>query len=236
MELFEKMAAEIQQLLLQGAFLFEDLRRFRYVSDDFTFRILRARVSEYIILLCAVFTVYNHIESIRNLVPELIVAFQHEIRNIFMSCEERREYQNHHQNEPAMPVASTDGSIGRPRLVVSREQIEGLQALGFSWSKIATMLGVSRSTLLRRRDEFHISKYSTLSDAELDRVVSEILSQAPRSGETLVVGSLRSRGLTVKRERLRDSIMRVDPISRLLRRRRCIKRRKYNVAGPNYLW
>ena len=38
---------------------------------------------------------------------------------------------------------------GRPRFAVSREQVEYLWSLSFSWKEIATLLGVSRATLYR---------------------------------------------------------------------------------------
>ena len=38
---------------------------------------------------------------------------------------------------------------GRPRFVISREQLEYLWSLSFSWSEVAALLGVSRSTLYR---------------------------------------------------------------------------------------
>ena len=214
-------------------FLYEDLHRFRFVSDDFTFTILNTRVSEYKLLLCAIYVEFNHIESVRNLIPELIVAFENQIGNIICSNNERQEYRQ--QNLPAAQETLRNGAVGRPRLVVAKENIEDLRTLGFSWSKTAAMLGLSRSTL-RHRDEFNISKYTEISDSDLDRLVSSILSEAPRSGKSLMIGSIQSRGLKVKREWIRDSIMRVDPIWRLLRRQQCIKRRTYNVEGPNYLW
>ena len=74
-----KMADELRQMLIHGSFLFEDLCRFRFLSDDFTFRILKIRVSEFVILLCAVYTAFSHIEAVRNLVPEMIVAFKIEL-------------------------------------------------------------------------------------------------------------------------------------------------------------
>ena len=229
------MADELRQMSIHGAFLFEDLCRFHFISDDFTFRILKIRVSEFVILLCAVYTAFSHIEAVRNLVPEIIVAFEIELEKIFNDCiEQQRQHQS--GNETVIPSTSRTGAPGRPRLVVSKDQIESLQEIGFTWAKIATMLGISRSSLLRRKEEFQITRYNELTDEELDRVVEAILARAPRSGERLIVGSLRSRGLNVKRARLRESIMRMDPISRLLRRRRCIKRRKYNVPGANFLW
>ena len=53
------------------------------------------------------------------------------------------------------------------------------------------------------------------------------------------IGSLKQRGLMIQRYRVRDAIMRVDPIGRLktlCRRRRIVFRRQYNVHVPNYLW
>lgn len=41
------------------------------------------------------------------------------------------------------------GSLGRPRFDVSKEQLEYLLSLSFSWTEIASLLGVSRMTLYR---------------------------------------------------------------------------------------
>ena len=46
---------------------------------------------------------------------------------------------------------STVLHVGRPRFDITREQIEHLTSLSFSWTQIAGMLGVSRNTLYRRR-------------------------------------------------------------------------------------
>ena len=47
-----------------------------------------------------------------------------------------------------VPVVHT-GRRGRPRFEVTREQVEYLASLSFTWSEIATLLGVSRTTLYR---------------------------------------------------------------------------------------
>ena len=41
------------------------------------------------------------------------------------------------------------GQHGRPRFEVTRGQVEYLAFLSFTWSEIATLLGVSRTTLYR---------------------------------------------------------------------------------------
>ena len=38
---------------------------------------------------------------------------------------------------------------GRPRFRVTKAQIESLREIGFSWTKIAELIGVSRITLYR---------------------------------------------------------------------------------------
>ena len=101
-------------------------------------------------------------------------------------------------------------------------------------------LGVSERTLERRRQEFQMPTgracYSNICDEELDRVVAGIIGSSPNAGETLVQGALRHRGLLLQRRRVRGSLLRVDPISRLLRRRQLIYRRHYQVRAPNSLW
>ena len=131
------------------------------------------------------------------------------------------------------------GGRGRPRFVVSKNQVEGLRELGFSWTKISTMIAVSRTTLHRRRQELELNKpsnYSVIDDEELDVFVKFILDRTPNAGEVMVRGAFRGRGNSVQRWRLRDSIQRVDPVRKEQRKRLRIRRRTYNMPGPNSLW
>ena len=53
------------------------------------------------------------------------------------------------------------------------------------------------------------------------------------SGVSMTRGALIGRGIRVQRQRVRDSLHRVDPISQSLRRRVITYRRHYSVPGPN---
>jgi hypothetical protein len=131
------------------------------------------------------------------------------------------------------------GTPGRPRFVVSKPQIEGLQELGFSWSKIARMIGISRITLYRRRLALGIGnevEFNQLEDHEFDELVASIIQLSPNAGEVMVRGALRARGVKIQRWRIRESLMRVDPVRRRRRQRLRIERRVYRVPGPNSLW
>ena len=110
----------------------------------------------------------------------------------------------------------------------------------FTWNKIAQMLGVSERTIRRRREELgmHVGQtdaYSDIPDDDLDILASRVLHFFPNSGERMLLGALRSHGVKVQRERMRNSIRRVDPISRDLRRT-SIHRRVYSIRAPNFLW
>ena len=51
-------------------------------------------------------------------------------------------------SEPSYTVPlEHSGRCGRPRFVVSREQLEYLCSLSFSWMDIASLLGMSRMTV-----------------------------------------------------------------------------------------
>ena len=119
---------------------------------------------------------------------------------------------------------------GRPRVVITRQQIEALREINFSWSCIGRLLDVSERTL-ERRQEFQMPMgracYSSVADNELDHIISEIIGLSPNAGETLIQGVLRHRGLLLQRRRMRESLSRVDPISRLLHQRQLIYRRHY---------
>ena len=128
-------------------------------------------------------------------------------------------------------------SGGRPAFDISKDQIEVLRSTGMNWKAISNFLCVSERTLKRRREEYGIQPtFSKISDEDLDEQVRQILCLTPYSGETYVRGGLKGRHIVVQRERVRQSIYRVDPIGRSIRRRYSICRRVYNVSGPNHLW
>lgn len=104
---------------------------------------------------------------------------------------------------------------GRPRFLIPKAQLEGLRSLHFTWNKFSQMLGVSERTTRRRREELGMNfeqtaSYSDIPDDDLDVFVRSILHFLPNSGERILLGALRSNGVKVKRERMRDSVRRVD--------------------------
>lgn len=137
-------------------------------------------------------------------------------------------------NVPSM-LPSTGG---RPAFNIAKVQIEQLRDTGMNRKAIAAFLGISEKTLLRRRTEYGIQpNFSDISDIDLDKQVLEILQLTPYSGESYVRGSLKGRQkIHVQRTRIRESLCRVDPVGRSIRKRYAICRRVYNVQCPNHLW
>ena len=143
-------------------------------------------------------------------------------------------------------VTATQFGPGRKRYDISRDQLEHLRSLFFSWQKIADMLQVSVSTIQRRRREFGLSdefeRYSDITDDELDQIHASVTGNpregplTPNMGRRRFIGALRSRGLRIQRWRVSECLRRVDPIGTALRWRMTIHRRKYFVPTPNSLW
>ena len=131
------------------------------------------------------------------------------------------------------------GQRGRPRLMISEYQLEYLCSLSFSWTEIASLLGVSRMTVYRRRVECGLldEHRDVLSDAELDSIIRDLRRDLPYSGQTLIQGRLRAMGYYTTRVRVRESIRRIDPLNTPLRWGGDMhQRRPYSVPGPNSLW
>lgn len=104
---------------------------------------------------------------------------------------------------------------------------------------MSRILRVSYRTILRRRRGFGMvigDQFSRVSNAELDEIVSSILRRTPDAGEVMIMGAIRCRSMRIQRCRIRESIRRVDPVSRTLRRATAVLRRVYNVPCPNSLW
>lgn len=79
------------------------------------------------------------------------------------------------------------------------------------------------------------SGLSNMSDDDLDSIIRVLRSHYARAGIRMLQGMLRRLGYILPYERVRQSLIRVDPIHRIFDRIR-IRRRRYNVLGPNSLW
>ena len=130
---------------------------------------------------------------------------------------------------------------GRPKCKISEEQITLMLNLRFSIPEIAKLLNVSVSTVKRRMTKYGCrqrSVYSTITDDELDNLLSTIISENPQTGYKRMIGYLKVRNIIVQEKRLREALRRVDPEGVLLRslQLKVISRRKYKVKGTNSLW
>nr|VWO95326.1 Zn(2)-C6 fungal-type domain-containing protein [Ganoderma boninense] len=80
------------------------------------------------------------------------------------------------------------------------------------------------------------TRYRTsIDDDDLDQLLIILRSHYRRAGVSVLDGMLRALGYHVTRARLRQALLRIDPVRRVFERIR-IRRREYKVAGPNALW
>ena len=128
---------------------------------------------------------------------------------------------------------------GRPKVPVREDQLVTLLELQFSNQDIANLLQVSARTVRRRIIEYGLVEdysFSTIGDTDFDAITRQFVDSHPNSGERSLSGFLRAMGLRIQRERVRDSLMRVDPRGVQERFRHALHRRRYNVCMPNSLW
>ena len=125
---------------------------------------------------------------------------------------------------------------GRPKIELDRDSVTYLLALNFKAVDIAEILEVSTKTLSRRLHDWGLSKYTSISDAELEEVVRGIKAKHPNNGEVMMQAHLISRGIYIQRAKLRQAIHHVDPINIALRCLKTVQRRQYMVKGPNAVW
>lgn len=131
------------------------------------------------------------------------------------------------------------GLTGRPSFDIPRDVLEYLLDIHLSVPKIASIVGVSVSTIRRRMSEYELSvrdTYNRMSDQELDDVLSTANREFPTWGARQMYGYLISQDIRVQHRRVQESLSRIDPEGSFLRRLRCLKRRKYSVPGPQSLW
>ena len=127
---------------------------------------------------------------------------------------------------------------GRPRFLVTQDQLEHLRSLSFTWTDISSLLGVSRMTIYRCCQEFGMvdDPHGTLNDDQLRTVMTQLRREQAYYAETMVMGQLRAMGYCVSRERVRESIRSTDPINTALRWGGEITARSYSLPSPTLLW
>lgn len=81
-----------------------------------------------------------------------------------------------------------------------------------------------------------LGTYSTIGDEALDIIVRDAQRSHPGIGLRMLMGHVKSKGLRIQWERLRQSLLRTDPSGVHERWRQSIRRRVYRVPGPLALW
>lgn len=81
-----------------------------------------------------------------------------------------------------------------------------------------------------------LGTYSQISDDDLDALVRETQQCHPNVGIRMLTGFLKTNGRRIQRERIRQSLLRTDPLGVMPRWRKAVQRRKYNVHSPLSLW
>ncbi|XP_072554131.1 uncharacterized protein [Paramormyrops kingsleyae] len=134
-----------------------------------------------------------------------------------------------------------EGNVGRPRYVLPPNIIEAHLLLGRTAGDIAQLFGVCERTVRRRMAEYGIRVHDLLTPMEdnvLDEMVTQILQQHPNCGYKMMIGFLNAQGIRIQRQRVQESMQRVDPHGVWMRTLQLTprRRRKYFVPAPNSLW
>ncbi len=132
----------------------------------------------------------------------------------------------------------TRGSRGRPLIGIPEGQLRFLLESDFKITDIAGMFACSTRTIQRRMRDYQIepNQFSDISDYQLDELVSDLAVCLPDCGIRAIQSMLKSNGIVLQRERVRQSLHRVDPTGIETRLRRRLHRRSYQVSSPNALW
>ncbi len=79
-------------------------------------------------------------------------------------------------------------------------------------------------------------KSSSISEEDLDKLVDNAVCKQPLCGIVMIQAEIRRQGIWIPRNRIRDSLIRQDPLLRSTQAKRAVFRRHYKVAAPNSLW
>ena len=124
-------------------------------------------------------------------VDDRVLSYISEAKYVLSEMVSRRQSVNGFQSEKVF-----EGDQGRPQYNISKEQQSYFIVFGFKAVQIATMLGVSESTIQRRFREFSLSTrcYTNVSDEQLDQIVSNSLVFKTQNYQQKKIQSVRTRG------------------------------------------
>lgn len=131
------------------------------------------------------------------------------------------------------------GKRGRPSKHIDPEYLKEATASNrnIKLGVLAAALNIHRHTLRKRLWELGLYKrFDEIDDADLDLLTRQYKAKKPTSGLRYLRGHFRRHGIRVQRERARHSLRRVDALGQALRTHLAIRRRRYKVPRPNYLW
>ena len=134
--------------------------------------------------------------------------------------------------------AKVNKGCGPSEYCIPEQLLRNLIADGFSVADISKLISVSERTVYRRLQKYDISRFmfSNLSDEEIDVHVSDLIKDFPFCGENILRQMLKQSGVHIQRWRFRESLWRLDEVGIKDRKKGCLKRRVYDVKGPNHLW
>lgn len=113
--------------------------------------------------------------------------------------------------------------------------VRKLHREGSGITRIASTLGVGRSTVARDFKALELTSFSKMERADLEREVEVVLTESSRRrGEVLTQAALLEKGLRIQRKFVREALHVHAPIRH--KRRTPKRRRFYESCGPHFIW
>ena len=181
-------------------------------------------------------SVFRWVSSLATIVPNIENTLQCIRRTIVLVADRMREGMG---EDDANLQGETTGARGRPRLTVTKEQLEYFIENEFHIPQVAEMLKISVSTVKRRMREFGVSvrdRYTVIDDPTLSSAIQDIQHSNPNSGYRMVNAILKLQRIVVPIHRVRQLCFLNDPAATMRRWMMTVERRVYSVPGPNSLW
>ncbi|XP_052062835.1 uncharacterized protein LOC127702593 [Mytilus californianus] len=120
---------------------------------------------------------------------------------------------------------------------MATNELKAFCGANFKGTKMAEHFKCSTKSVYRRlKDEGLSNRYSDITKEDLDAQILDLKSSFPKAGLQMMQGYLVSRGICVQRERVRESLRRLDPEGCVERWSTAVHKRRYSVPTPNHLW
>ena len=152
----------------------------------------------------------------------------------------------HYNDSPELHASNDENSQisifkdlgGRPEINIDIETLAEMTQEGYSAKQIADSFSCSEMTIRTKAKQYlGVTKFSKFNKNQASEQISQVKKEFPNFGIRMTQAAVQEQyGVCLPHNFVIQELHQQDPVGMATRWARTIRRRRYSVEGPNFLW